>query len=63
MSLTGHPGGPPTRVGTSTGDITAGLFTAIGIQAALLERERSGQGRHVDVAMLDCQVATLENAT
>ena len=62
MSLTGHPGGPPTRVGTSTGDITAGLFTAIGIQAALLERERNGQGRHVDVAMLDCQVATLENA-
>ena len=62
MSLTGHPGGPPTRVGTSTGDITAGLFTAIGIQAALLERERSGRGRHVDVAMLDCQVATLENA-
>ena len=32
MSLTGHPGGPPTRVGTSTGDITAGLFTAIGIR-------------------------------
>jgi CoA:oxalate CoA-transferase len=62
MSLTGHPGGPPTRVGTSTGDITAGLFTAVGIQAALLERERSGQGRHIDVAMLDCQVATLENA-
>jgi CoA:oxalate CoA-transferase len=62
MSLTGHPGAPPTRVGTSTGDITAGLFTAVGIQAALLERERSGSGRHVDVAMLDCQVATLENA-
>ena len=62
MSLTGHPGAPPTRVGTSTGDITAGLFTAIGIQAALLERERSGRGRRVDVAMLDCQVASLENA-
>ena len=62
MSLTGHPGGPPTRVGTSTGDITAGLFTAIGVLAALVERSRSGSGRHVDVAMLDCQVATLENA-
>jgi len=62
MSLTGHPGGPPTRVGTSTGDITAGLFTAIGALAALVERARSGRGRHVDVAMLDCQVATLENA-
>jgi len=62
MSLTGHPGGPPTRVGTSTGDITAGLFTAVGILAALCERAQTGAGRHVDVAMLDCQVATLENA-
>jgi CoA:oxalate CoA-transferase len=62
MSLTGHSGGPPTRAGTSAGDITAGLFAAIGIQAALLERQRSGRGTHVDVAMLDAQVAVLENA-
>ncbi|MGH0028634.1 MAG: CaiB/BaiF CoA transferase family protein [Myxococcota bacterium] len=62
MSLTGHPGGPPTRVGTSAGDLTAGLFTAVGIQAALLERARTGEGRHVDVSMLDSQVAILENA-
>jgi CoA:oxalate CoA-transferase len=62
MSLTGHPDGPPTRVGTSLGDIAAGLFTAIGVEAALLERERSGCGMHVDVAMLDSQVAILENA-
>jgi CoA:oxalate CoA-transferase len=62
MSVTGHPGGPPTRVGTSIGDITAGLFTAVGIGSALYERERTGQGRMIDVAMLDCQVAILENA-
>ena len=62
MSLTGWPGGPPTRVGTSIGDITAGLFGAIGVLAALQERERTGLGRHVDVAMLDSQVAILENA-
>jgi CoA:oxalate CoA-transferase len=62
MSLTGHVGSPPTRVGTSVGDITAGLFTAIGIQAALLERARTGKGMAVDVAMLDSQIATLENA-
>ncbi len=62
MSLTGWPGGPPTRVGTSIGDITAGLFGAIGVLAALQERTRTGLGRHVDVAMLDSQVAILENA-
>lgn len=62
MSLTGHPGGPPTRVGTSIGDLTAGLFTTIGINAALLHRERTGHGMKIDVAMLDCQVAILENA-
>jgi CoA:oxalate CoA-transferase len=62
MSVTGHPGGPPTRVGTSVGDITAGLFCVIGIQAALLARSRSGKGQFVDVAMLDCQIAILENA-
>ncbi len=62
MSLTGQPGGPPTRVGTSVGDITAGLFAAIGVNAALAHRNRSGTGLQVDVAMLDCQVAILENA-
>ncbi len=62
MSLTGAAGGPPTRVGSSIGDITAGLFTAIGVNAALYERQRTGVGRKIDVAMLDCQVAILENA-
>lgn len=62
MSITGQDGGVPTRVGTSIGDITAGMFCAFGILAALHERERSGLGQMVDVAMLDCQVAILENA-
>ncbi len=62
MSITGWPGGPPTRVGTSIGDITAGLFTAIGVNAALYDRATTGTGRFVDVGMLDCQVAILENA-
>lgn len=62
MSITGQPGGTPTRVGPSVGDITAGLFCAIGILAALHERELSGMGQMVDVAMLDCQLAILENA-
>jgi CoA:oxalate CoA-transferase len=52
----------PVRVGTSLGDITAGLFTVIGIEAALLARHESGRGQKVDVAMLDCQIAILENA-
>ena len=62
MSVTGQAGGEPTRVGTSIGDITAGLFTAVGILTAFIEREKSGKGQLVDVAMLDSQVAILENA-
>ena len=62
MSITGPDGGEPTRVGTSIGDITAGLFAAIGVVAALHQRDATGEGSMVDVAMLDCQVAILENA-
>ena len=62
MSVTGQPNSEPTRVGTSIGDITAGLFTAIGINAALFDREKTGKGMYIDVAMLDCQIAILENA-
>jgi CoA:oxalate CoA-transferase len=62
MSITGYPGGPPARPGISLGDIAAGLYAAIGILAALQERERSGQGQMVDISMLDCQIAILENA-
>src|SRR5439155_15532387 len=62
MSITGEPGGPPVKPGLSLGDISAGLFAAIGILAALHERESSGRGQLVDISMLDCQVAVLENA-
>lgn len=62
LSLTGEEGGAPTRVGVSIGDLAAGMFAAIGVQAAIVERMRTGVGKHVDVAMLDCQVALLENA-
>ena len=62
MSITGQPDGPPMRVGTSIGDIAAGLYAAIGVLAALQERERSGRGQYIDVSMLDCQIAILENA-
>lgn len=62
MSVTGYPGGPPARVGSSIGDITAALFTAIGITTALYHRQNTGEGMMIDVAMLDCQVAILENA-
>ena len=62
MSVTGHPDSEPTRVGTSIGDITAGLFTAIGINAALYDRQKSGKGAYIDISMLDCQIAILENA-
>lgn len=62
MSITGQLGGKPTRVGPSVGDITAGLFTAIGILAAVNHLKDTGEGQKVDVSMLDCQVAILENA-
>ena len=62
MSVTGWPGGAPTRVGCSIGDITAALFAANGVLASLYQRQITGVGQKVDVAMLDSQVAILENA-
>ncbi|MBF96499.1 MAG: Acetyl-CoA:oxalate CoA-transferase [Alphaproteobacteria bacterium MarineAlpha9_Bin4] len=62
MSLTGYENQDPVRVGTSIGDITAGLFTTIGIQSALIKRNITNKGCHIDISMLDCQVAILENA-
>jgi CoA:oxalate CoA-transferase len=62
MSVTGHEGSPPTRVGSSIGDLGAGLFTALGIMTAVHHRTRTGAGMMIDVAMLDSQVALLENS-
>jgi CoA:oxalate CoA-transferase len=62
MSITGHPGMPLTRIGTSIGDLAGGLYTAIALNAALLHRERTGEATKVDVSLFDCQLALLENA-
>jgi len=62
MSITGPDEQHPTKVGSSIADIFAGVFCAIGILAALNHREKTGEGQKVDVSMLDCQVAILENA-
>lgn len=62
MSITGPEGGEPTRVGASVGDVIAGMFTAYGVMLGMYHRERTGEGQKIDVGMLDCQVAILENA-
>lgn len=62
MSMTGQPNSPPTRVGVSIGDLTAGLFTTIGLVGAIYKRSQGAGAVKVDVAMLDCQLAMLEDA-
>lgn len=62
MSITGPEGGPPCRVGSSVGDIIAGMQGTIGILAALRYREKSGRGQCVDIAMVDSLFSVLENA-
>jgi len=61
LSVTGEPGGGPVRPGASLGDTVCSLYTVAGILAALWEREHSGEGQMLDMSMLDCQVAILEN--
>ena len=62
MSITGDRDGDPMRAGASIGDITAGMYLTQGVLAALYDRKTTGQGRKVDVAMLDAQLALLEHA-
>lgn len=60
-SITGYPDSPPTRTGASIGDMSSALFAAYGIMVALFDRERTGKGQAVDVAMLDSIFAFLEH--
>ena len=59
MSLTGEPDGAPVRMGIPMGDLAGGMFGATAVAAALYARERTGQGRWIDLALIDCQVALL----
>ena len=62
MSITGPENGSPVRVGASVGDIIAGLYATISILAAIEHRNQTGEGQSIDIGMLDCLVAILENA-
>lgn len=62
MAMTGTPDGPPMKVGDSIGDLAAGLFASWSILAALVERNRTGRGRQLDIAMVDSLVALLPTA-
>jgi crotonobetainyl-CoA:carnitine CoA-transferase CaiB-like acyl-CoA transferase len=59
MSLNGEPDGMPVKVGIPIGDLAAGVFAAMGILAALYEREVNGKGKHLDISMLDCLLGML----
>jgi crotonobetainyl-CoA:carnitine CoA-transferase CaiB-like acyl-CoA transferase len=61
MSLTGEPDGMPMKTGVAITDVMTGLYACIGVLAALHERQGTGRGRHIDLALLDVQVATLAN--
>ncbi|GJM40661.1 MAG: CoA transferase [Ardenticatenaceae bacterium] len=59
MSITGQPGSPPTRAGIPIGDLGGGLMGVVGVLAALVAREQTGRGQHVDIGMLDAQISLL----
>ncbi|KAI0834325.1 CoA-transferase family III [Hypoxylon sp. FL0890] len=61
MHITGNRDGPPVKVGVAVTDLTTGLYTSNSIMAALLSRAKTGRGQHIDVALSDCQTATLAN--
>ncbi|HYW03658.1 MAG TPA: CoA transferase [Gammaproteobacteria bacterium] len=59
MSITGYPDGGPLRAGIPIGDLAGGMFGAMGVLSALVAREKTGKGQHLDVSMLDCQISLL----
>jgi len=61
MHITGERDGPPVKVGVAVTDLTTGLYTSNSIMAALLARAKTAKGHHLDVALSDCQMATLAN--
>jgi crotonobetainyl-CoA:carnitine CoA-transferase CaiB-like acyl-CoA transferase len=61
MDLTGDPDGEPQKMGVAFADIFTGLYGVIGIQSALMVRDKTGKGQHIDVALLDCMSAVLAN--
>ena len=67
MSITGErddlPGGGPQKAGVAVADLMTGLYSTIAIQAALIDREKTGRGQHCDMALFDVQLATLANQT
>lgn len=61
MHITGSRDGPPVKVGVAVTDLTTGLYTSNSIMAAIIARARTGRGQHIDIALSDCQIATLAN--
>jgi len=62
MSLTGMPDGEPMKVGVGIADVMTGMYATVGILAALQHRERTGEGQHIDISLLDTQISWLVNA-
>lgn len=61
MSVTGEPDGEPMKAGVAVVDVLTGLYASNAVMAALLERERSGAGQHIDLALFDVQIASMAN--
>lgn len=61
MSLTGEPDGEPMKVGVGVADVMCGMYATVGILAALRHRDQTGEGQHIDVALVDSQIAWLVN--